>query len=127
MSDRIKWIEHKGLKILLIDYTDLPENEFVNEIQNTERAMLECVDKVIYVIAKMVNVRMTDVAKEAGQTAVENVKARGINIQPTMVGLSKLQRIIANAVIKDVYFAKDEEDAKEWLVKQAEKVNQTVG
>ena len=121
MSDRVRWIEHQGLKILLEDFTALPEAEFVKAIQEAEKVMLESGDKVIYVLSKMIDVRMTDVTKQTGQALVDNTKAKGITLHTTMLGLSKLQRIIANAVVRDVYFGKTEEDAKEWLLKQAEK------
>ena len=126
MSERVKWIEHKGLKILLDDYNDLPEAEFIAEIKETCKLIIESEDKVVFSLANMTGVRITDVTRQAGQEIVDSAEAKGITIYITMVGLSKIQRIIANAVVKDVYFAKDEEDAKEWLLRKAEKVKQPV-
>ena len=121
MSERVKWIEHQGLKILYEDFSNLPEDEFIKEIQKVDKAMIESGDKDVFVLSNMVNVRMTDATKDAGQAVIDATKPHGITIHTTMVGLSKIQRIIANAVIKDVYFARDEEDAKEWLLRKAEK------
>ena len=122
MSDRVRWINHKGQKILYGDCSNLPEDEFVNEIQRVNKAVIESGDKVVFVLANMVGVRVTEVTRQAGQSVRDSATAQGITIYTSMVGISKLQRIIVNAVVRDVYFAKDEEDAKEWLVKQAEKV-----
>ncbi len=123
MGDRIRWIEHQGLKILVEEFTNLPEAEFVKAIQEAEKAMLESGDKNIFVLAKMEGVRMTDITKEAGQSLVDNTKAQGITVHSAMLGLSSLQRIIANAVKRDMYFGKTDDDAKDWLLKQAEKLN----
>ena len=122
MSDRVRWIEHQGLKILFEDFSSSSEDEFVKAIQAAERMMLESGDKIIYVLADSTDIRMTDPIKQAAETLVINTKAQGITLQTSMAGLSKLQRIIANAIKRDIYFSKDKEDGKEWLIKQSEKV-----
>ena len=129
MSDRVRWFEHQGLKVLLEDFSNLPEDEFVKAIQEAERLMLESGDKVIYAICKMHGVRMTDAVKKAAQALMDNTKPKGIYIHSTMIGMSTVQRILANAIKRDMYFAKTDEDAKAWLLKQAEKekVKQPVG
>ena len=129
MGDRVRWIEHKGLRILYEEYSNLPEDDLVKTIQEAESAAIASGDKDVFIITMMADIRMTDKVREVGQEFVDNTKANGITIHVAILGLSKIQRMLANVIKRDMYFAKNEEDAKEWLVKHAEKIKakQAVG
>ena len=51
--------------------------------------------------------------KELGEVSSYN-PARAV----VVVGFNAIKRLIASRIRKDAYFAKDLQDAKEWLIKQ---------
>ena len=61
---------------------------------------------------------MSKEPKERAKKLVADLNAEGYSLISACFGITGIQRIIANAVKRDMYFARDIEDAKNWLVKQ---------
>ena len=127
MSDRIKWIEHKGMKILHVDFSNLSGDDFLNAIIEVEKVMLESNVKTIYYASNFTNVTQNNEIKKRADKIIVNLTNNGQEVVMTIFGISGLSRIIAKAVKPDIYFARNEEEALEWLVGQAEKAEQPVG
>ena len=126
MSERMKWIDYKGQKILIEDYSNMAGEEFVAEIGEAEKELLGCGQKLILTITNFSNATMSNDTKERANVMIQNAKAKGITLFVAAVGVTGIQRIIANAVVKDMHFAKSYDDAKDWLVQQALKAQQPV-
>ena len=60
MSERVKWIEHKGKKILFNDYQDLKGDEYTQTIKKSEKECLNSGMKTVYVINDVTNSFMND-------------------------------------------------------------------
>ena len=112
----VKWITYKGKDILLNDYSNLDEKGFLKAMDDVDKVPIKGPEKSILCLTNITNTHatktLTDKAKELMKERKKYMKAVAI------VGVSGVKRIIAKMVVKDVYFAKDEIDAKEWLIKQ---------
>jgi hypothetical protein len=118
MSDRIKWIEYRGKKILYNDYTGLRGDEFTRIIKQSEAEVLGSGMKTVYVINNVTDSFMNKESTAAAKQWVKNCEQKGVDMIIALVGVGGLRRIIAQAIKRDMYFAKSDEDAKEWLVRQ---------
>ena len=116
MSDRIKWIEYKGAKILYADYSNLEEDEYVTEIDNFEKELIKNKPNSVLVITNTNNTYITSKINKRFKEMRE--KTKGISKASAVVGVTGVKKIIANAIRKDLYLARSIEDAKEWLIKQ---------
>ena len=117
MSEHIQWIEHKGEKILYIDYSNLTIDEILRVLdQVTEEVLRQPKGSTILTLTNMKNTRttkeMNERAKEMSAAIKEHVGLSAVAI----VGLRGIQKVIAQAVRTDIYYADSIEAAKDWLV-----------
>ncbi len=125
MSNRIKWIEHRSHKILYSDYSGLRAEELVPVIAEAEKEILLNGPGEISVINNFTKCVMSIHTKNRATELISKADAKGIKIYLACVGILGIQRTIVNLVVRNrnVYFAKSEEDARDWLVKQTLKEN----
>ena len=126
MSSRVRWINVDGVRCLYEDFSNLRENDFVRELQEGEKALLAENSKVIFTLSNFTNSYMNNDVKKQSDQLMENVSKQGKKLISATFGISGLQRIIANAVKKDVYFAKSEADAKSWIVENAKRNREAI-
>jgi hypothetical protein len=125
MGKYIQWIEHKGVKILLVNYAGLQdEGEYMQAIDEFEAETLSQpkgrkMRVLVNVTDSVLTPRITERNKEVEQKARES----GIPDSPTaLVGLSGFKMAVVQALAffrPDLYTAESVEAAKEWLVKQS--------
>ena len=115
MSDRVKWIEHKGKKILFSNYNGLKGDEYTQAIKEGEKETLNSGMKTVYVLNDVTDSFMNDDSTAAAKQWVDVCKNQGITLVISLVGISGLKRIVAQAVKRDMHFAKSLDDAKDWL------------
>lgn len=118
MNDRIKWIEHNGIKILLNDYRGLRGPEFVQIIKESENIVLNSGQKNVYVINDVTDSTMNDDSTNAAKKWENICKEKGIDMKLALVGLTGIKKTLASLIKRNAYFASNLDDAKEWLVKQ---------
>ncbi len=113
--ERIRWIDHKGTKILMLDYSGLLEEKFVLYIEKACEFQVQQVRGKVLVVCDVTGTRSTPrvlrASRQANKTLIEN----GIQQKLATIGLNRMQRVIANAIKSDMYFASDFNDAVEWL------------
>jgi len=117
VAERIKWIMHKGKKILFCDYSNLRDQkhlDFIDEVKN-EMAK-QPPGTILLVLADLTNTYTTPAAKVKYEelTAVR-MKYKGVD---AVIGITVPQKIIGEGIKKGIYYAKGIEDAKEWLISQ---------
>jgi hypothetical protein len=117
MSVHVQWIEHKGQRILYIDYSNLTIDEILGVLdQVTEEVLRQPKGSTVLTLTNMANTRtskeMNEKAKEMSAAIREHVGLSAVAI----VGLRGIQKVIAQAVRKDIYYADSIEAAKDWLV-----------
>ncbi len=116
MERRYEWVMHKGEKVLLADYSDLSEEEYIQTIDRTKREILREPDNSVLRCTCINSGHVTEAikkkTKEHKEKTKENVKA------VAAVGLTGIKKALVMLIYRDIYLAKSVEDAKEWLVAQ---------
>jgi len=118
MSERVRWITHEGKRILYNDYQGLSGDEFVEVIRQSEQAVLNSGQTLVYVINNVADSYMNAESTAAAKAWVKNCKEKGIQMVLSLVGVTGIRRVIAQAIKRDMHFAKSLEDAKDWIAKQ---------
>ncbi len=120
-KERIYWIKHNGLRILFNNYKDLRDQEYVDAIKTSEKMTFSIPTSKVYVIndvtGSFMNSDSTKAAKHWEKACIDNGKKMFL----ALVGVSGIKRVLANAIKKDIYFAKNIDDAKQWLLNESKK------
>ncbi|MGW8246809.1 MAG: hypothetical protein ACWGOV_01755 [Acidiferrobacterales bacterium] len=117
-TNRIKWITHKGKKILFEDYSGLQENEMLDALHDTQ-AVYQSLSAPVPVLVDLTNARTNEVF-------LEEIKRIGKEYEACIarignVGVSGARKLLATAyhavtaqTNKSGYFS-NMEDAKNFL------------
>jgi hypothetical protein len=116
MENRISEIQHNGKKIIYGDYSGLKLNDSLEVIGQQENMSLNSTDKNILHLLNFTDSKMNTESKERANAMLARLNEKGYNVKTACFGIGNLQRIIAGAVQKNMYFAKNIADAKDWLV-----------
>jgi len=119
MSDRVQIVTHRGHKIVWVDNSGLKPAEIIALHPLVTRTMIE--QKVNLICNDITNTTSDEGVKKSAQESNTQTTAVLGKTHSAIVGIRGIQKIIANAMVKDQYFASDKADALDWLVKQAEK------
>lgn len=127
MTNRISVINHKGIEILFLDYSELRGAEYVKVIQETKEFLLKRPKDMSYpaTISNSTNSKMNDDVKAALKDLDDALKMhRGENYQDdgaekgeitVSYGITGLQKIIAGFIIKNVKFVNNHEEALAYI------------
>ncbi len=115
MSDKVKMIKHNGKDIVFADYSNTKTADFVVLIEEQEKITLKSANKTVHHLMDFTNAAMKKEAKVRADAMLKMLISKGYTVHSACYGVTRLTRIIANAAQKNMYFAKDEADAKEWL------------
>ena len=120
-KERIHWLKHNGLDILFNDYKALKNDKITEAIKESEKQALSVSSSKIYVIndvtGSFMNSESTAAAKHWEQACISNGKKMFL----ALVGVTGIKRVLANVIKKDIYFAKNIDDAKNWLLNESKK------
>lgn len=124
MNERIQWLQHRGKRILLIDLSNMRDEEKL--LQMLEEAEAEVLrqpkGEKILTIFNTPNALVTTKITERGKQISDNAKLNGIPNGPVaIISSSGFQKAVISAlqvVRKDIHPADSIEAAKEWLVNQ---------
>jgi hypothetical protein len=116
MEQRARNLEHQSKAIVFGDYSGLDGEDFVEAIGQQEALSLESTDKNILHLLNFTGCRMSTAAKERADQMMKTLQSKGYTVKTACYGITGIQRVIANAVKRDMYFAKSEADARDWLV-----------
>lgn len=116
--ERFSIIDHKGIKILVVNHKESTDELFIDTIKQSEALILKLNNPELRLL---VDVRDTEIAKNV----VEQFKTTALKIKPVckktaVLGVSGLKKILLIAVntfsgIEAKAFA-EENEAKDWLV-----------
>jgi hypothetical protein len=121
MAKYVQFITYKGKRILHTNAAGLDEAEFVVALEEMKRSLLKEGAGTL-ALTDVTGIKLTKAfvnkAKEV-TAALENTPGWG---RPSaIVGITGLQKAVAQLFSKGVYYANSIEEAKEWLVKEADK------
>jgi hypothetical protein len=114
----VQWIDHKGKRILFLDAAGLREAEYVAAQEELKQELLKQRDGAL-VLVDATKTEMTTRTTNKGKEVAAATKAAGIPDGPSVVvGLTGLQRSVAQLFGRGVHFSGTIDEGKEWLVKQ---------
>jgi hypothetical protein len=117
MGKTINWIDHKGKKILFCDFAGFSEDEYISGVDAMEKELLaQGKGSYTLLLIDVEGSHMTQKTSDRGKKTIEVLTPENITTKTSMIGISGVKRIIAQAISRDVHFDKDKESAKDWLV-----------
>lgn len=126
MSERIRWIQHKGKKILFVDYSNLrDEKEYLTAIAEMEAEVLKQPKgkKILTLIDFTGSIAFTAITERSKQMTAR-AKEAGIPDSPTaVVGITGFKKAIVSALQffrSDIHLFDSIEAGKGWLVEQVD-------
>ncbi len=117
MERCVKVIEHRGRIILYGDYSGMQLEEFLKGMEQLEFLSREYSRREILHLLNFTDCVMSSEARDRADRMTRKLTDAGCRIRTACFGVKGLQRIIANRAKNDLYFAKSEGDAIEWLVR----------
>ena len=121
MGKYAQWITHKNKKILFLNANGLREAEYMVAQEELKQELLKARISAL-VLVDATGTEMTTKTTNKAKEVAAATKAEGIIDGPSVVvGLSGLQRAVAQLFGRGIHFSGSIEEAKEWLVKEAEK------
>ena len=121
MGKYAQWITHKGKRILFLNAKGLREAEYITALEEMRQELLKEREGAL-VLVDSTGTKMTTLAVNKAKEASAATKAEGLPQMPSVVvGLTGLQRAVAQLLRRDLYFAETVEEGKEWLVKEDKK------
>jgi hypothetical protein len=117
MGDRDAFITHQGKEILLVDFTSLKGDQFIQAVGEAKKFLMNTGKKDLLVLYDVSHSRVSpeavDTLKEAAKATHPFIKRRAV------VGITGLQRVFLNAVNvftgEDIKPFDNIEQAKDWL------------
>jgi flagellar motor switch protein FliG len=117
MSDRVSWIEHKGVRILYADYSRLSEEEYIEVIEEFKNELLKQPPGSVATLTNVTDSTVTNKVKDKLKELSE--QSKGISKGAAAIGVTGFKKAIATFIRKDLYWADSLEEAKEWLAEQS--------
>ncbi len=121
MGKHVEWITYKGKRILFLNANNLSEAEYIAGQEELKQEVLKDRSSPLVLVDATKTPMTAAATKKAKELAAAN-KDAGIEDGPSaIVGLTGLQRATAQLFGRGIHFAKDLEEAKEWLIKEDDK------
>ena len=121
MGKYVQWTNHKGKKILFLNANGLREAEYMAAQDELKQELLKERNGAL-VLVDATKTEMTTLTTNKAKEVAASTKAQGIPDGPSVVvGLTGLQKAVAQLFGRGIHFASTIEEAKEWLVKEDDK------
>ena len=117
MSDRVRWIEYKGARILVADYSGLSGAEYLSAIDGFKAQLLRQPRGSVVTLTDVTGSVVTEEVKDKLKELAE--QTQGISKAAAAVGITGFKKAIAVLIRRDLYWASSFEEAMEWLADQA--------
>lgn len=113
-SERVKWIDHKGKRILFIDCAGLSGEAYLKTLDEVEVEY-----KKLGQNSSLVLIDVTG-SSSNNQTTERQKKLAGMKVakHAAVVGVTGVKKVIASAVNRSFYYAGSVNAAKDWLASQ---------
>jgi hypothetical protein len=124
MGKYTEWIEHKGAKILCVNYANIQdEEEYLRAIDEFEAVVMDQPKgHQMRVVVDVTDSVLTPGITERNKAVEQKARESGIPNSPTaMVGLSGFKMAVVQALAffrPDLHIVDSVEAAKDWLVEQ---------
>lgn len=125
MGKYVQWVEHKGVRILFLNGKGLSEEEnFAAQDELKEELLRDRSSPPVMV--DLSNTNMTSKTSAKSKELSAATKGAGLPDGPTaIVGLTGLQKAVAQLFSRGSRFFNNTDEAKEWLAREAGKDQKT--
>jgi hypothetical protein len=121
MAKYAQFITYKGKRMLFVNAAGLPEAECLVAFEELKQALIK-EGKGVLVLVDMSNTTMTQKITNKAKEATAATTAMGIKDKPNaVVGLTGLQKAVAQLFGRGLHFSNSIEEAREWLVQEDDK------
>ena len=125
MRKYVEWITYKGKRILVVNGPGLGEAQYIEAMEEMKQEVLKEKDGAL-VLANVSGLDMTKAVVNKSREVVNATKEAGIpNRANVVVGLTGLQKAVAQLFGRGVHFVDTVEQAKELLVKEDDKAHKS--
>ncbi|MCX8092898.1 MAG: hypothetical protein N3E50_01870 [Candidatus Goldbacteria bacterium] len=119
-EERVKFIEHKGKKILFVDMSELLEEDVISVIEYSKKIIRSQPEGSLLTLTDVTharyNAKVVSIMQEYVKGNKPYVKAAAV------LGVNPIKRIIFNKIMefsqRELFAFEDKEKALEWLIKQ---------
>ena len=121
MGKYTQWTTHKQKRMLFVNGPGLSEAQYIEAMEEMKREILKEKDGVL-VLADVTGIEMSKAVINKSKEVVNATKEAGIPDRPNVVvGLTGLQRAVAQLFGRGVHFVDTVDQGKEWLAKEDDK------
>ena len=121
MGKYVDWITYKGKRILMVNGAGLGEAKYIEAMEEMKQEILKEKDGAL-VLANVTGIGMTKGVIDKSKEVVEATEKAGIpNRLNVVVGLTGLQKAVAQLFGRGVRFVDTVDQAKELLAKEGDK------
>jgi len=113
-EERCRWMEHQNIRILFTDFRGLKPEEYYPVIDKAILMIRNQAPCSVFTLSAHSQIHINEKLKD--KTNEYKIAAEGISKGAATFGLAGIQKIIAQSVKKDVYFASSLEEALGWIV-----------
>jgi hypothetical protein len=125
MSERIKWIDCEGFTIMSVDYSDLPEEEYLDTMEEAIQLLRAFQglpsESPMLVMDQAINTHTTERVVDRFREIL-TVLGEFNGHAYAVVGSKDIIKRLAKVSASNIYFTGTEQDARNWLVKQAKRL-----
>ena len=121
MGKYTQWTTHKQKRMLFVNGPGLSEAQYIQAMEEMKREILKEKDGVL-VLVDVTGIEMSKAVINKSKEVVNATKEAGIPDRPNVVvGLTGLQRAVAQLFGRGVHFVDTVDQGKEWLAKEDDK------
>ncbi|MCP4540377.1 MAG: hypothetical protein GY832_24835 [Chloroflexi bacterium] len=121
MDKQIQWITYKEKRVLFNNYAGLRGDDYIAAIEETKQELLRHPKGSVILTLTDVSdsVASPDTSKKAKELTAAT-KGNEITTIAATVGMTGIKKSLAQFIRKDVHFSDSIQEAKDWLVEQAD-------
>jgi hypothetical protein len=116
MNERLEVIERGGYKILSVNMSGQSIPEIIEMFPQMNAVAIP--NKIRLFVLNIEKTHSNSDLKEASKQSISELEASVGKVYSALIGIRGIQKIIANAINRDQYFANDADDAIDWLLKR---------
>ena len=117
----MEWITYKGKRILVVNGAGLSEAQYIEAMEEMKQEVLKEKDGAL-VLVDVSRINMTKAVVDKSKEVTNATKKAGIPDRANVVvGLTGLQKAVAQLFGRGVHFVDTVEEGKEWAVKEDNK------
>jgi len=125
MSERIRWIDCEGFTIMSVDYSDLPEEEYLDTMEEAIQLLRAFQglpsESPMLVMDQAINTHTTERIMDRFREIL-TVLGEFNGHAYAVVGSKDIIKRLARVPASNIYFTRTEQDARNWLVRQAKRL-----